>query len=451
MALGITLNDLKQAIAIAGLTGPKSADLQALLASVEHYYRFPVGHGDKERRVKDAFLAWRNGNHPGELALLANTPAFQTLANHLASVTPSASPPPLPARPLNTPASGLASVLVSLLSEPNNNFNFKRTTDQRLRLLRDALEACQSDLNAHIASIQTDNAFQAIFLAPEYFFTKENISGGRVPLEETDRALLVAKFAELSRAFPSILIVPGTVFYAVSMGPEQKRDAGFELLRAAKERVERERAQAKDKAAFQPKDVLGYVMSQEHSGPKSGTPSMNALADALLDPHSAPRRAHNAAYLFLNGRLWARYDKHADFFECKSASPDNMMFVPGTQDQCPEIGDATRKFRFGAEICFDHGKGILKRRNPANLHFHLCVSDAVMPVTGNMAMTAGGWFLHASTYHQVAGVYRYEPGQGIQNQTAARRVTQRCTGQTVLESFLLPLPLPLAPPLPPRD
>ena len=227
-----------------------------------------------------------------------------------------------------------------------------------------------------------------------------------------------------------------------------KVSTGYQLLQAAKDRILRENALAN------PKKVLDRTMDHHTSDPTnygptfSNVPSINKLADTLLDPNTKPRKVHNVTSLLLNGTVWGTYDKHRDFYEAKSLSPDLSMFVPGTQDECPEIGDGVRKFRFGVEICFDHGNGVLRRRRPANLHFHIVVSDSVPNQEANMAMDSGGYFLHASTNHGATVVRRRsENGLLEANMKATRPMT---SGPNFLDLFLIKLPRPLARPLPVR-
>lgn len=177
---------------------------------------------------------------------------------------------------------------------------------------------------------------------------------------------------------------------------------------------------------------------------------MNTLATTLLDKTTAPRKVHNVTSLILNGKVWGTYDKHTDFYETKSTSPDQSMFVPGTQDECPEIGDGVRKFRFGVEICFDHGNAVLKRRSPPNLHFHIVVSDSVPNNPSNMAMRNGGYFLHASTDHSKTVVYRRNDSGQLVDGTATLRKQSHPLGADFLDFFLIQLPRPLPPPPPPR-
>ena len=87
-------------------------------------------------------------------------------------------------------------------------------------------------------------------------------------------------------------------------------------------------------------------------------------------------------------------------------------------------------------------------RKPANLHFHIVVSDSVPNQTGHMAMKSGGYFLHASTDHGETVVRRRGEGGQLEAPMAA---TQPMTwGPDFLDLFLIKLPLSQSPPLPPR-
>ena len=127
--------------------------------------------------------------------------------------------------------------------------------------------------------------------------------------------------------------------------------------------------------------------------------------DALAEKTSAVVR--NATYLYLNGTRHGKYDKQSDYFE-STCSPDEMVFVPGTRDECPVIG----RHRFGIEICADHALGRLKKRNPTGIHFHVVASDSVDNIETHMAMTEHGYYLHASSDEDETGVY-YKDAKGM--------------------------------------
>lgn len=129
---------------------------------------------------------------------------------------------------------------------------------------------------------------------------------------------------------------------------------------------------------------------------------MNQISQSLRDIPKFPEIAKNVAYLLLGGHRIAKIDKQEDWGEAFGCSPDQLAFVPGTFPQCADI----MGYRFGMESCYDHGLGMLARRNATPLHFHFVVSDWVESSMGNMAMTAGGYFAHASTKYQQSTLWR---------------------------------------------
>jgi predicted amidohydrolase len=393
--------------------------------------------------VSTAFQAWRYGNHPGELMVLEKTPEFLEL-DAFRGKYPENRPVPAPPAPQVTAPSSLKSIGVGLYSLTNANANFARSLSARMADLRAKLLQFNNWLLGKDANLrQLDNPFQGIFLAPEYYFTKPNAAGQRQFLSATEKSQIEAGLKQLSASFPTILIVPGTIHYDVQLSGQAKVEAGYQLLQAAKQRIVRQNALAT------PKTVLDASMSRNATGPLSKVASINEMADSLLKKDMTPYKVHNLTYLLLDGKVLAQYDKHADFYEAKSSSPDQSMFIPGTQDECPEVGNARRTFRFGVEICFDHANGVLKRRAPANLHFHIVVSDYVTTMTGNMAMRNGGYFLHASTNHAHTVVYRRGENGALENLTTTAAKENLLTGQEILDVYLVKLPPPAPPPVPP--
>lgn len=441
--LTITEKMLRSRLFQGGITGSISSDLTALCSALKALEGQSPQMRIQAMALAKAFNTWLRGNHPGELSILQTSQEFLAIQAFVASYSvPNApmTPPSAPSGP-----SWLKSIGVALYSVTNSNHNFKFSLDARLKNMRDAVNAFNNWLDTvNQAELQLDNPFRGIFIAPEYFFTKPSLTGEREFLDLASKNFLDTSLKQLSQAFPKILLVPGTIHYDVELSKEDKVQAGYQLLQAAKNRIFREKALA------QPRTVLEGTMHHQATGPFSKVPSMNELATSLLNSNTKPRKIHNVTSLLLNGQAWGTYDKHTDFYEAKSVSPDLSMFVPGTQDECPEIGNSVRKFRFGMEICFDHGNGVLKRRAPANLHFHIVVSDSVPNNPANMAMKNGGYFLHASTDRSKTVIFhRHENGQ-LANETQTLWKKSFSSGPSILDLFLIKLPVPLAPPRPPR-
>lgn len=147
--------------------------------------------------------------------------------------------------------------------------------------------------------------------------------------------------------------------------------------------------------------------------------------------------------MLLGGRRIAKYDKQTDFGEAIGCSPEDLAFIPGSYKQCPEVGG----YRFGMEICFDHANAMLARRNVQPLHFHLVVSDWVDSSVGNMAMSAGGYFVHASTNYAESSLWRRTLAGATEDITQDNAYWRwKSTPTTRLDGYLVPLPAPLVPP-----
>jgi hypothetical protein len=403
-----------------------------------------------------AFNKWKNGNHPGELSVLENSPELKGIESFVAAYPVAA--PRLAPLPVDASASGLKSIGVALYSVTNMKYNFTLQLHERLRHMRNAVGFFNNWLEGQPKGrLQDDNPFLGIFIAPEYYFSKPNAKGEREFLDLPSKNMLDVQLKQLSKAFPKILLIPGTIHYEAEMTTVDKVKAGEQLLLATSDRIFREEAhyRANPKSSVpalaNPKLILDYSMDKtlDGYGPEcSDAPSANRLAGVLLNPKAKPRWVHNVTSLLLNGNAWGTYDKHTDFFEAKSISPDRSMFVPGTRDQCPVIGDGVRGFRFGVEICFDHANGVLKNLNPGNLAFHIVVSDCVENETGHMAMRNSGYFLHASTAFASNSVWRCENGNPVD---LTNKVTWKNgrLGPNHLGMVLIELPVPWTAPAAP--
>jgi predicted amidohydrolase len=272
----------------------------------------------------------------------------------------------------------------------------------RLQRMKQALELFQSSLSGNIRG---SCPFKGIFLAPEYFFCAADSRAKRKPLIESQFRAIDKALMDLSKAYGRILLIPGTVFYAKSLerppkggdlkfGPTGVRDTP-----KTSEPDRRARMQGKAIAAMTSglwtgrEEKEASVIMEGMSQDGKTVPPLSSVLKTLEDATKKPQILRNRAYILLDGKRIAKYDKQVDFFEAESASPDDLAFIPGTSDQCPEIGG----YKFGMEICFDHSNSMLARRAPPNLHFHLLVSDTVSNKIPSMAMSRGGYFLHAST------------------------------------------------------
>lgn len=319
------------------------------------------------------------------------------------------------------------------------------------RKLVEALDACNWHVISQARSLSESNEFQAIFAAPEYFFTAA--AKHRLPMIEPSKVELESKLLGISKQYKKILIVPGSVYYCK---PLIKRAGALKLDRQAgklvqttapKNRKEKmianlTKAGVRDLNQMGGNDIdLGrYVVFQEGAvgtGAISGrnVPSVMEKQDAISNRNALVLR--NSTYLFLDGKRYGKYDKQSDFHESLMA-PDQMVFVPGTKDECPEVG----RHKFGVEICMDHAVGRLKKRNPTGLDFHIVVSDHVKNDRTCMAMGEFGYFLHASSNASETSVTWRDDAGGLTDLTHDKGCHFDSTplGSGRLDFWLLPLP-----------
>ena len=89
--------------------------------------------------------------------------------------------------------------------------------NRRLLLLEDALRKCQAKIDS--SKVGGGRSFKAILVAPEYFFSSHKVDDINYdplrfyPFNEKFKPMLEQRLYDLSRNFPSILIIPGTAYY----------------------------------------------------------------------------------------------------------------------------------------------------------------------------------------------------------------------------------------------
>ncbi len=284
-----------------------------------------------------------------------------------------------------------------------------KTVDERLAYLRAAAER----LLAFAGGVPGEGSFDAILAAPEYFFSARDGEGKRLPLTEADRLSLEVKLQELSRHYPRMLMFPGTLFYAKELirpegagkkfGPSGLRDTQKTTGADRRERYAAKLQRAIDEAPKlfdNPHEAVTH-WSQDTKDDSIFSPPLSHIHHVMGNRDHNPKVVRNAAYVLLNGRRIAKYDKRADFFETRGSAAEDLAFVPGTERQCPVLDG----YRIGVEICYDHQIGALARRGVNDLRLHVLLSDPTTVVEANMAMMKGGYFLHASTDYKEAGLW----------------------------------------------
>jgi predicted amidohydrolase len=305
-----------------------------------------------------------------------------------------------------------------------------RSVAEKLHAFKAACDKAKEVTNAHLADLDPTNEFSTILVAPEYFFTGK--WPHRSPMLETTKVTLDQHLEQLSDACKKILLVPGSLYYFKTTTDKRRKKAVARI---------NDRGMT-DLKLFGGEEAFYYNFTKESVGSHYATGlKVPSLVDKMTAASEGPLRLgllRNTAYLFLDGNRVAKYDKQSDYHESLN-SPDDMVFVPGTDKECPRIG----AHRFGIEICFDHALGRLNKRGIGDLDFHIVVSDYADNNQAHMAMGRFGYFLHASTNTSETKVYFR--GRDLSLTDLTNDPTKKCAAPIplhggTLQFFLLKLP-----------
>lgn len=329
------------------------------------------------------------------------------------------------------------------------NFSHDPSHHNRLIALRKLMDGCRDKIkDLGKTQLAEGLPFKGMVICPEYFFADFK-NNQRLPLSETKKENLHRLLLKMSAEYPDILLIPGTLFYEKSL--DRPDYAKYKMVKSGKHTGEREgelkTGDRREKVVQKMHTALSVASSSGNTWGIETTYldknlggvdvlSMNAKYRALRDG-TATSFCRNRAYLLLGGTQVARYDKQYDYKESTASQPDEMIFVPGTTNQLPEIGG----LKFGMEICFDHWNGALKTRGIA-VHFHIVISDWVSTTTTNFNLQNGGFFIHASTHPDETKLYWNQQNHGLRDLTDEHSVRYRYAkspGEQI-RYYVLPFP-----------
>jgi hypothetical protein len=137
--------------------------------------------------------------------------------------------------------------------------------------------------------------------------------------------------------------------------------------------------------------------------------------------------ARNSAYVFCNGQLVFRYDKHHDAGELLDVERQNAKFLPGQL-----LGSfGLWGLDFGIEICKDHAQQHLvtqaKLQGAAKFDIHMIISSTIHNIGNSLHVKDGGLVIHSDGLDdRMSGVV-----QGTKNKrTGVWEVQPRLTPRT---------------------
>lgn len=329
----------------------------------------------------------------------------------------------------------------------------------RLHALEQAVRRTQVHLEAarRTHGVGRHNPVEAIFLAPEYFFTSPY--SGLWPLGRGLQCgmfdVVRAKLSEISARYPDILIVPGTISWMDVVDMDQinrqaqtylrfservmgisGRTAVDHLINEVCANIRIDRIGLLYPVSMSPPHAMqiNYAMASDwrHRNPLMWAYALSTISDRLPKrgfsgyghvsdlakeietvrnlPGSVAWGLRNTAVVFLGGREVYRYSKRAGCYETLNHAPDTI-FMRGEESPVEEI----EALQMGFEICLDHVQDSLSTFIPekkrGRLDLHIVLSDNVenRGDVGNV-LREGGYRLHASTESADYGVWKKEDG-----------------------------------------
>jgi predicted amidohydrolase len=193
--------------------------------------------------------------------------------------------------------------------------------------------------------------WQAVFLAPEYFFSNQREAKARFFSHDVKR-YIIQGLAALSKQYPKLLIVPGTVLWTKDLHDTDKDGKKvWNDKRAQSLNTRSAQANSKFRTTTNTKDW-------DFVGDLSKT-------DVLI--------AQNVAYVCLGTQI-VKYHKVGNYKEVEGEK-GNVFFAPGSIVGRFNVGGV----KYGLEICMDHALGALNTSisTQGAVHIQLIVSSYV--------------------------------------------------------------------------
>ncbi len=251
--------------------------------------------------------------------------------------------------------------------------------EKRLEILGKALEAFVMDKKKQEYSNYDSwlgEKCAGIFVAPEYMFAREYAGSYKVENEwevieyglgEEEKDFILEELMSLSKEFPKILIIPGTIAWQHKYNNEM-----FKQIEELNERIKKAGnndeiwTAAYDAGGESAVKKIGYIKNfkLDTTGKKYFELKIKKLKQKDL------KVARNNLYVILNGEIVHVYDKVADATEVKNQ--EDLVFIPGNLSNRKEkiLG---KDFIF--EICADHSlMEKIETENDSKGDIHILVS-----------------------------------------------------------------------------
>jgi hypothetical protein len=258
-----------------------------------------------------------------------------------------------------------------------------------------------------------------VFVAPEFYFS----DSAEHFYDENTKEQIRASLVGLSKKYPEMLIVPGSVAWFKTA--ERSELHAIRRAEGGKENTPRNLAKHVQRygAIKRPEYQSEYAEDTGEVLADHRKYYAQELARQLSDSPAHVRIARNTVFVLYGGGVWHKYNKRHELvseraYEVPSyAKPKTTFFAPSVTDPTlPSI----KGLKIGIEVCADHEHhSLLSSGGGRNYHLHIICSATVYPAREHSAVRDDGALIHADS--RTSGVYRHKgispannPGNGAE-------------------------------------
>lgn len=300
----------------------------------------------------------------------------------------------------------------------NTWLNSNVANNQRMLFLEQAVAKLKDYRDTQIKSNEpkwqnADGRPSMAFIAPEYMFAQPtpNQYGHQFMQErfvgENDKNKIVSELTNISEKYgKSLILAPGSIAYKVPLNEARYQKAIKDINSG------RDLLGLNDNDPVTASPWVHHDPWTGNKTPYSALSSNTKKQDLLIGKTGTGGFiAKNTVFAFNRGKIIADYTKRTDFHEVLNyGAGTHTQFVPGVTPGRMTVGGVT----FGAEICYDHNRSILKNTptidpKAADPEVHLLCSAYVDFKADSSRMRVGGYVAHGCNQHVHSGVWRKSP------------------------------------------
>ena len=223
--------------------------------------------------------------------------------------------------------------------------------------------------------------WQAVFVAPEYFFSNQRYANDRFFSHDV-KQVIISRLAALAKKYPDILIVPGTVLWTKDLF-----DKKITLLGRGQSQMTKVYNTTRANKA-----IARITTANTNYRTQTNRQDWSHTRDVQTEDR---KLAQNVAYICMGDKI-LKYHKVGNFKEVEGET-DDLVFVPGSLVGRFNVGGV----KYGIEICMDHSLGVFDSsvQSPNDrVHVQIIVSSFAACRTNTSASVT----FHSSTEAPVA-------------------------------------------------